>query len=60
MTADKCIDILQENFIESLLKVGLEDDFIFQQDNGHKHTARKITTFLRNRGLNCWIGQRNC
>ena len=37
MTADKYIDILVENLEVSLLKVGLENDFIFQQDNDPKH-----------------------
>jgi len=44
MTADKYIDILHKVW-KSLLKVGLEDDFIFQQDNDPNHTIRKTTTF---------------
>jgi len=47
MTADVYINILNENLEESLLKVGLEDDFIFQQDNDPEHTAGKITAFFR-------------
>lgn len=39
-------DILNENLEEFLLKVGLNNDFIFQQDNDPKHAARKITAFF--------------
>ena len=46
MTADKYIDILSENLEVSLVKVGLENDFVFQQDNDPKHTARKTQMFF--------------
>jgi len=52
MTADVYINILNENLEESLLKVGLEDDFIFQQDNDLKHTAGKTTAFFVHRESN--------
>lgn len=41
------IDILNENLEESLLKMGLEDNYIFQQDNDPKHTAKKTQAFFR-------------
>lgn len=47
MTADRYIDIINENLEESLLKMGLEESFIFQQDNDPKHTARKSTAFFK-------------
>jgi len=53
MTADKYIDILQENLEESLLKVDLRNDFVLQQDNDSKHTAKKQLHFCILQGLNC-------
>ncbi|XP_025265594.1 uncharacterized protein LOC112638308 [Camponotus floridanus] len=47
MTADVYIDIINENLEECLLKLGLEDNFIFQQDNDPKHTAKKSQAFFR-------------
>lgn len=46
MTADSYIDILNENLEESLLKTGLDQKYIFQQDNDPKHKAKKTTTFM--------------
>lgn len=34
-------DVLCENLEESLLKLDLENNFIFQQDNDPKHKAKK-------------------
>ncbi|GFW89396.1 transposable element Tcb2 transposase [Trichonephila clavipes] len=36
------IDILNNNLKESAKKLGLDGNFIFQQDNDHKHTARNV------------------
>lgn len=47
MTADCYIDILNENLEESLLKMGSEDNYTFQQYNDPKHTATKVLTFFR-------------
>lgn len=47
MTAEKYIDILCKNLEESILKLGLENSFIFQQDNDPKHTAKVSTKFFK-------------
>ncbi|KMQ81612.1 transposable element tcb1 transposase, partial [Lasius niger] len=47
MTAERYIDILYENLEESLLKLDLENNFIFQQNNDPKHKAKKITAFFK-------------
>lgn len=47
MTADAYIDIISENLEESLIKCGLENKFIFQQDNDPKHKACKTMNFFR-------------
>lgn len=47
MTANEYIDILCENIEESVLKLGIESNFIFQQDNDPKHTAKKTTAFFK-------------
>jgi hypothetical protein len=43
MTAEGYID----NSEESLLKLDLGNNFIFQQDNDPKHTAKKTTAFFK-------------
>jgi len=46
MTADIYIDILYENLEVSLIQLGLESNFILQQDNDPKHTAKKTKKFF--------------
>lgn len=48
MIAEKYIDILNENLEESILKLGLENGFTFQQDNDPKHTTKVSTRFFKN------------
>ncbi|GFU84723.1 transposable element Tc1 transposase [Trichonephila clavipes] len=42
MDHNPCIDILNNNLEESAKKLGLDRNFIFQQDNDPKHTARNV------------------
>ena len=51
MTADVYIDILKENLTESLRKCGLGRNFVFQQDNDPKHTAKKTKSYFRSRRI---------
>lgn len=45
MTGDTYIDILHENLEISLIQLGLEDNFMLQ-DNDPKHTVKKTKMFL--------------
>lgn len=47
MTADVYINITHENLGKSLLKLELEDNFIFQQENDPQHTAKKVKFFIK-------------
>ena len=47
MTAEGYIDILCDNLKESLLKLDLGNNFIFQQNNNPKHTAKKTTVLFK-------------
>lgn len=46
MTVDIYIDILRNNLEVSLIQLGLENNFILQQGNDPKHTAKKTKKFL--------------
>lgn len=40
------LDILRKNLKESVTQLGLENDYIFQQDRDPKHTARIVSEWL--------------
>lgn len=46
MIARSYVDVLQYNLKDSATKLGLENVFIFQQDNDPKHTAKINTEWL--------------
>ncbi|GFW47114.1 transposable element Tcb2 transposase [Trichonephila clavipes] len=46
MNALAYIDVLRHNFSDSAKKLSMENTFIFQQDNGPKHTAIVTKTWL--------------
>ena len=41
-----CIDILKQNLRYCAIKIGMVNQFIFQQDNVSKHTERKAKEWL--------------
>lgn len=47
MTADSYIQIVNENLEESVERMGLGMNFVFQQDNDPKHTAKKSAKFFK-------------
>lgn len=59
MHKEDYLKILEENLLESVQHLGLETDFKFQHDRDPKHTAKIITHWLNQSGVNVlkWIGQ---
>ncbi|KAG2457186.1 TCB1 transposase, partial [Polypterus senegalus] len=52
MTAAMYRDILDENLLQSALDLGLGQQFIFQQDNDPKHTAKISKEWLQDNSVN--------
>lgn len=46
LNARTYVEILRDNLFQSASKLGIRDDFLFQQDNDPKHTARVTKEFL--------------
>ena len=46
MTGEMYRDILDKNLLESVKKLKMNDDWIFQQDNDPKHKAAIVTNWL--------------
>lgn len=46
LTKEKYVQLLQENLWTSARSLGLEDNFVFQQDNDPKHTAKITKKFF--------------
>lgn len=52
LTGPKYVKLLQENLFDSAQKLGLADDFIFQQDNDPKHTSNIAIEFFDMNSIN--------
>ena len=46
------VDILDRNLKSSAKKLSLGSNFVFQQDNDPKHTAKKTQTFFDENAIN--------
>ena len=46
LTALKYVDIVNDHIILSATEMGIQSDFVFQQDNDPKHTARVTKDFF--------------
>lgn len=46
MTGPEYVKILENNLLSSVEDLGMENDFVFQQDNDPKHTSRVATSFF--------------
>jgi len=49
----------KDSNLESAAMLGLEDSFIFQQDNDPKHTSQIVTNWIHENGINKlpWVAQ---
>jgi transposase len=52
MDAAKYVEILQNNLLASAEKMGLENDFIFQQDNDSKHKSKLASNYFSENLIN--------
>ena len=52
MKKEQYLEILQENVKESAETLQLGPDWIFQQDNDPKHTAKKVKTWFQEHAVN--------
>lgn len=52
MTGVSYLRILQENLFESADILGLESNFVFQQDNDPKHTSKIVSQFFNENQIN--------
>ncbi|CAF1538257.1 unnamed protein product [Adineta ricciae] len=51
MTGEMYRDILDKNLLQSVRKLGLDNQWMFQQDNDPKHKAAIVTNWLTRKGV---------
>ena len=51
LTADKFIDIINDNLLPSACDMGIQSDFLLQLDNDPKHTAKATKAYFEEVGL---------
>ena len=51
LTAAGYVDIINNHLMLSAMRMGIQDNFILQQDNDPKHTARLTQEYMREMGL---------
>ena len=51
MNTDKYIEIINKNLEQAVLKMALEEEFILQQDNDLKYTAKKTNKFFEDSNI---------
>jgi hypothetical protein len=51
MDSVKYVRILQENLEDSAAKIGVNEDYIFQQDNGPRHKSAFSKNYFEENGI---------
>ena len=51
LTGVRYVQLLKENLFTSASKLGMENNFVFQQDNDPKHTSKVAQQFFESQGV---------
>lgn len=59
MKKEDYLNILKENLVQTTQQLGMESNFKFQHDRDPKHTAKIVTKWLKDTGIEVmqWVGQ---